>query len=151
VAKNTVKLKKYLDIINEYVAAAAITPGMLIELTSAGKVQAHSTREGDAVKMFALENELEGEGIADAYALNDQVQCWNCVPGEEVYALLADGENVSIGDFLTSNGDGYLIKYASSSGSWEYPEGIVAQALEALDLTDSSGAEATQRIEVRIV
>ena len=38
---NTIKLKKYQDIINEYEAEAAITPGMLIELTSSNTVQAH--------------------------------------------------------------------------------------------------------------
>jgi len=36
-AYNTIKLKKYLDIIEEYTPAASITPGMLLELTSAGK------------------------------------------------------------------------------------------------------------------
>lgn len=163
---NTIKLKKYVDIVNEYQAAAAITPGMLLELTSAGKMQAHSTAGGNAPRYIALENELEGEGIDDAYATNDYVQVWSGVMGEEAYMILADGENVSIGDLLESAGNGYLQKHTSDVESFEsnepgsitvYPEQIVAQALEALDLSGSSGEESSgtlgynKRIKVRIV
>lgn len=168
-AYNTIKLKKYTDIINEYQAAAAITPGMLLELTTAGKVQAHSSAGGNALPYIALENELEGEGIDDAYAADDQVQVWVGTRGEEAYMILADGENVSIGNYLESNGAGYLQKHTEDTESWEsgsqqegrsitiYSQQIVAQALEALDLSDSSGGESSgalgynKRIKVRIV
>ena len=53
-AKKTIKLKNYLHIMEEYVAVAAITPGMLIELTAADEVQAHSTAGGNAMPMFVL-------------------------------------------------------------------------------------------------
>jgi hypothetical protein len=165
---NTIKLKKYLDIINEYEANATITPGMLIELMSTGKVRAHSTSGGNAVRMFALEDELQGNGIDDNYSAADRVQCWNAVPGEEVYAILADGETIAIGDFLESNGAGLLQKHTSDVESFEsaeagsitvYPEQIVAQALEAIDMSGSSGTESSgdltadhnKRIKVRIV
>lgn len=166
---NTIKLKKYVDIINEYEAESTITPGMLIELTSSGTVQAHSTSGGNAAAMFALEDELQGNGIDDNYSDGDQVQCWNAVPGEEVYGILADGENVSIGDFLESNGAGLLQKHVADQESWEsatpsfniavYPKQIVAQAIEAVDMSGSSGTESSgdlatghnKRIKVRIV
>lgn len=151
-AKNTIKLKKYLDIIEEYVATAVeITPGMLLEPTSGGLIQAHSTKEGDALVMFALEDELQGNGIDDNYAVSVPVQVWIPQRGEQVYALLADGETAVIGSFLTSNGDGKLKVYASSSGSWEYPLSIVAQALDAIDMSGSSAADPTGRISVRVV
>jgi len=155
-AKNTVKLKKYLDVNVEYVANAAITPGHLIELMSTDKVQVHTTAGGNAVKMFALENELEGEGITDDFAADDRVQCWICVPGEEVYAILKDGETVVIGDFLESAGDGTLQKYVADVDSSDdittiYPLQIVAQAIEAVDMSGSSGADPSGRIKVRIV
>lgn len=166
-AQNSVIIKNYLNIFEEYEAAAAITPGMLIEYTSAGKVQAHSTAEGNALPMFARENELEGEGLADAYASGDQVQCWIPQRGDHAYAILADGQNVAIGDLLESNGAGYLQKHVSDTESFEsneageitvYPNAIVAQALEAVDISDSSGAESenadlnwNQRIKVRIM
>lgn len=166
---NTIKLKKYTDIINEIEAAAAITPGMLLELTSAGKVQAHSSAGGNALPYFALENELEGEDIDTAYAAADQTQVWVATRGEEVYAILADGENVSIGDYLESAGNGYLQKHTEDATSWEsgskqeaqtitiYSQQIVCQALEAKDLSGSSGEESSgtlgynKRIRVRVV
>jgi hypothetical protein len=151
-AKNTIKLKKYVDIINEVEASGVITPGMLLETDSDGKVKAHSSAGGNAVKQFALEDALQGNGIDDDYASGDKVQVWSCVPGEEVYALLKDGENVGIGDFLESAGAGMLQKHVTgSAGEVEYPAGIVAMVLEALDLSGSSGEEPTNRVKIRIV
>jgi len=151
-AYNTIKLKKYSDIIEEYEAAAAITPGMLIELTSAGKVQKHSSAGQFAEKMFALENELEGGGIDDAYAAADQVQCWIAGRGDQVYAFLADGENVAIGDILESHGDGYLQKAdAESAGSATYPDSVIGIALEAVDMSGSSGEDPSGRIKIRVI
>ena len=150
-AKNTIKLKKYLDIVVEYPAAAAITPGHLLELTSAGKVQKHSNAGQVVLPMFALEDEMQGNGIDDAYAAADQVQVWIPTRGDEVYAWLADGQNVSEGDYLESDGAGCLQKYAASSaGVVEYPSSIVAQALEAVDLSASANT-AAGRIKVRII
>jgi hypothetical protein len=161
-AYNTIKIKKYLDIIEEYDAVAAITPGMLVELTSAGKVQAHSVAEGNVVPMFALENELEGDDIDDAYEADDKVQVWIPQRGEEVYAILADGNDVSIGDFLESDGNGYLQLHVAdtwveSNTGTVYSMAIVAQALEAVGTGGSSGEESSltlgyaRRIRVRIV
>lgn len=150
-AYNTIKLKKYLDIVEEFVANAAITPGMLIELMSTNKVRAHADADGPVTpKMFALEDELQGNGITDAYSANNVVQVWVCVPGEQVYALLADGENASIGEKLVSNGNGYL-KCASGDSSTE--EAYVAIAMEAVDRSTSSGGDTnmTGRIRVMVV
>lgn len=157
-AKNTIKLKKYLDVIEEYQASGTITPGMLLEYDSSGKVKAHSAAGQPAVTLFALEDELQGNGVDDNYSANDQVQVWVAQRGEQVYGILANGENVSIGDYLESNGAGYLQKYAAdSAGAVEYPNSIVGQALEAVDISDSSGAESStvlgynKRIEIRVV
>jgi hypothetical protein len=160
---NTIKLKKYVDIIEEYEANAAIIPGMLIELMSTNKVRAHATSGGNVLPMFALEDELQGKEIDDAYAAGDVVQCWIPVRGEIVHALLADGQNVSIGDALQSNGAGYLTKYVKES--WEsndaqqanivYDKVIVgialeAQNLSALDGSNSSLTANSKYIKVRI-
>lgn len=164
-ARRTVKVKSYLDVQEELAAAAAITPGMLIMRTSAGKVQAHNAAGQNAIPMFALENALEGKSISDAYAADDQVQVWLPTRGDRVDALLADGYNVAIGDYLESNGDGYLKSHVADVESFEsaeagaitvYPLQIVAQAVEAVDLSDSSGAESSaayesSRIKVVIV
>lgn len=167
-AKHTIKLKKYSDNIVELAAAAAITPGMLLELTSAGTVQAHSTAGGNAAPIYiALEDELQGNGIDTAYVAADRVQTWIPYRGDEAYMILKDDTTaVVIGDLLESSGDGYLQKHVADVESFEsaeagaitvYPNQIIAQALEALDLSDSSGAESSgalgynKRIKVRIV
>lgn len=164
-AKNTIKIKKYVDIIEEMVANAAITPGMLVEEMSTGKVRAHATAGGNAIPMFALEDELQGKAIAEAYAAADPVQVWIAQRGEQVYAILADGENVAIGDPLESNGDGTLKKHVADTESFEsneagsitvYPLQIVGFALEAVDLSGSSGEESSgdlgydKRITIRV-
>lgn len=151
-SKETIKLKKYLDVIIERLAAATITPGMLLELTSANKVQAHS-RLGEEVTptLFALEDELQGRGIDDNYAEGDPVQVWVAQRGEDVYAILADDQDVSIGDPLKSAGDGTLIKYVESdSDATGHQNSIVAIALEAVD-TQGSPASTTSRIKVMAV
>ena len=145
-SKNTIKLKKYLNIIEEYKAEAAIIPGELIELTSSGTVQVHSTAGGNCLPMFALEDELQGNDINDAYAADDQVQVWIPTRGDQVYAILADGNDVSIGDFLESNGAGELRPHVADVGDstdGTVQNAIVGVALENVDTSDSSGGESS--------
>jgi len=156
VVKHTIKLKNYSDVFEEFVALAAITPGHLVELypTVAGEVRVHSTIGGNALPMFALENALEGEGIDDAYAADDQVQVWIPGRGDIVNALLKDGEHIEIGDFLESAGDGTLQEHATdSAGVGTLSLQIVGQAIEHVDLSGSSGTHPTSglRIQIRIV
>jgi len=172
-AKYTIKLKKFLDIQEEYLAGGTITPGMLLEfMTSTAlyalTVKAHATAGGNALPvMFALEDELQGNDIKTNYSSGDRVQVWIPQRGEEVYAILADGEDVNVGDPLESNGAGYLQKHVADVESFEsaeagaitvYPQNIVAVALEHLDLGSSSGEEESsgvigynKRIKVKIV
>ena len=108
---NTIKLKKYSDVIEEYIAAGIITPGMLLKFNSDGEVLA--TNSTEAMPLFALEDELQGKGIADDYAIADPVQCWVPYRGDQVFAWLS-GASVVAGDFLQSAGDGSLEKYAQT-------------------------------------
>ena len=158
-AYKTIKVKKYLDIIEEYVATAAvIKPGYLLELTSAGTVQAHSTSGGNVLPMFALEDELQGNGIDTSYAVSVPIQVWIPTRGDMVYAKLADGQSATVGDFLESAGNGQLNVYAadaidsSDPGALTvYPNQIVGQALETLDVSSSTGADTTYFILIRII
>lgn len=127
----------------EAVAAGAITPGHLLQLNNAGKVVVHATSGGYAERIFALEDALQGKTISDAYASGDLVGYVVAPPGDEVYAFLADGESVVIGDQLVSNGDGTLQKLAGT-------EKPIAIALEAKDLSESSNS-AAGRIRVRVL
>lgn len=156
-AKNTIKLKNYSNIMEEYVATAvAITPGSLLELDNAGKVKAHATAAGNVlVPMVACEDELQGGSIDTVLAAGARVQVWIPTRGDQAYMLLKDGENVAIGDALESAGDGTLQKHVvdvDSAADVEtlYTRPIVAVALEAVDLTGSANTTA-KRIQVRIV
>lgn len=143
---NTVTLKAYSNIIAEYEASAALSPGMLVEpVPGAATIRKHATEGGNAVPMFAIEDALQGKGLEDAYAATDIVRVWIPNRGDEVYAQLEDEQNIAIGDFLESNGLGYLQKHirveiSSQAADIVYPLQIVAVALEALNLSALSAA-----------
>lgn len=144
-AYNTVILKNYLNHFEEYEANAALSPGMLVETMSTGKIRKHATEGGNAIPMIAIENKLEGKGITDAYVAADMVKVWIPQRGDEGYVQIEDEQNIAIGDLLESNGDGYLqkmtnVEVSSQAADVVYPLQIVAQALEALDLSSLSAA-----------
>lgn len=164
---NTIKIKKYSDVIEEYEAKSAITPGMVLQLNSDDTVQKHSTSGGNAVPYVALEDELQGKGINDNYAAADKVQVWVPNRGDIAYLLLADEQTIAIGDYVMSNGFGKVTKMVNES--WEsadaqaantlYDKVIIGQAVEAVDLsTLPEGSESSAagdyynpRIKIRIV
>ena len=155
---NSIKLKNYLNIMEEIAAGGDITPGHLVSLTSSDTVVVHPTTAGPALIMFAVEDELQGKGIDDAFASGDKVQVWIPQRGDQVLAIIPDGSNIAIGDLLESAGDGQLQEHTvGSTGSPEYPISIIGVALEAKDLSDTSGAESSgplgydKRLKIRIV
>lgn len=148
---NTIKAKKYTDVIEEYPAAAAITPGHLIELISDGTVRNHATASGNALPMFALEDELQGKGIDDDYAAADRVQCWIPGRGDIVNALLKDGQSVVAGDFVESAGDGTLQKWVVDSTGDYAPAQIIGVVVTAVDMSGSSDVDPDGRVLVRIL
>lgn len=140
-ASNTIKLKNYLNIFEEYVASGEIYPGMLLNFSAANTVRAHNddAPANACLPMFALEDAFQGKGIDDEYVSGDPVNVWIPTRGDEVYAILEDGQNIAVGDFLESNGAGYLQKFTSGNGA-------IAVALEALDLSGSTGLEDSSEI-----
>ena len=140
---------------DEALAVAAITPGHLVELVNVagvGKVQKHGTAGGTAEKAFAVEDELQGKEIGDDYAINTLVQYDVVQRGQIVNALLADGESAVIGSKLESNGDGALkVVDADATVSDIGVGSVIGVALEAVDMSDSTGADPTGRIAVRIL
>ena len=161
-AYNTVILKNYGNNFEEYEAYEAMSPGMLVEPRPGySTLRKHATESGNAIPMFAIEDKLQGKGITDAYVAGDQVPVWIPQPGDEVYAQIEDEQEIAIGDFLESNGAGYLQKHTDQDLSSQVtgsvnPLEIVAQALEKLELSSlsaagSSDAPAKQFCKVRIV
>jgi hypothetical protein len=153
----TIFLEGENPITREKIANAAIIPGHLIELMSTDKVRVHANAAQNAIPMFAIEDDLQGNDITDAYAAAARVKFVYPRRGDVIYALLADGQTASIGDFLESAGDGTLQVHAadiaeSAEAQTIYTMPIVAQAIEAVDMSGSSGADpSTARIKVRVV
>jgi len=148
-SNNTIRLLDYSNKFKEFVLAAAATAGMLVERTSAGQAQPHSSAGATNIqKMFLFEKELEGIEMDTELASGDRVQVWYPLPGDEVYALLANGENVSEGDKLASDGAGGL-QAATNSGAGD----PVAIALEDLDLSAVGTGDtiAERRIKVEVL
>ena len=148
-SNNTIILKGE-GIRKERIANASITPGHLVQVMSTGKLRAHANAGGHAQKAFAVENDLIGAGISTAYGATSRVQYEVMERGSEVYALLANGQNVASGDPLESAGNGELRKYIHDSGGLDTTNNIVGYAVDAVDMSDSSAADPDGRIVVEI-
>jgi len=149
---NTITLKGH-GVRQEAPANGAITPGHLVEPASDGDVQVHATAGGTAATMFAVEDDLQGNGITDAYATASRVQFETFKPGDEVNAILLNGETAVIGSKLESAGDGTLrVVDADASADEIAVQSVVAVAVEAIDMAGSSGADpAGGRIAVQVM
>lgn len=162
--KNTIKIRKFTDIQDEYEANAWITPGMLVELLSTGKVRKHATAGGNVDPvMVAVEDELQGKEITDNYVAGDRVQVCTFRPGDIALLLLADGQSVSIGEELESDGLGHVRSHTvetvvsadAQTANTIYSRPVVGKALEAQNLSalegsESSAVENSQYIQVLI-
>lgn len=131
---------------DEAIAHAEVYPGYLIELLSTGKVQAQSTAgSGTCEKAFAIEDDLQGNDIATAYAANKLVQYAIFKSGEVVRAVLADGDACVIGSKLAANGAGAL--HVAGTG-----DTAIAIALEAVDASDTATTPlASRRVDARLL
>ena len=114
---------------DEKVAVSAITPGMLVELTSADEVQPHSTEGGRAELIVAEEDALQGQIVTHAYEADEIVTLAIADPGSEWQMLIASGETITIGEQLISAGDGTL-KALDNATSASAVAQVVAVALE---------------------
>jgi len=146
---NTIKLRSAADIQFEYVASEAIKPGYLLEITSTGNVKPCTYASRNAFALIALEDELQGKGIDDNYASGDVVQCWYAQPGDIAYLILTTSQQINIGDYIESAGNGLVQKHVPDSTSSQiaiYTKNIVGIALEAVTTTSQ-----VARIKVLII
>lgn len=139
----------------EAIANAAITPGHLVQIMTTGKIRVHATVGGNAEKIFAIEDELQGNGIDDAYASAAIVQYVAAQRGSWINAIIANDEVVAIGDALESKGDGTLRKHVAQIDSAADVEVIVADqivgyAMQAVDMSGSSGVDPSGRCAIRV-
>lgn len=118
---------------HEYQVAAAVTPAYLLEVTSAGKVQHHSTAGGMVVPIIvALENQLVGDTISDASGASDFIPVWCPRRGDIAIMAIKASENIAVGDLLESAGDGTLRERVSDTSAATIAlSSIVGKALDA--------------------
>ena len=126
--------------LSEFPADGVVRPVDLLARNSNGVKP--SPVAGSGGLLFAMHDRFQGKTIHDNYANGDPVMCFAPRQGSQVWAWLADEQNVVAGASLTNNGSGSLV--VATEGAV-----IVAFAEETLDL---SGAEITAdaRIVVRI-
>lgn len=135
--------------------AGTVKPGHLIYLMSTGKVAIHAVAGGNAEKMFAIEDELQGHGIDTLYTIANLVQYKIMERGSWVNALINNGENIAIGDALESAGNGTLRKHvaqvdSSADITTVVADQIVGYAMAACNMSGSSGVDPSGRCAVRI-
>jgi hypothetical protein len=140
-------------IYEEFLSSGAVTPGQLLEIDSNGAVKRHSTAGGNQSSLFADINVMIGDDIDDTAASGERVPCFWAQTGVTVNGLLKEGETVAIGGLVESDGAGDFQAHSEDS-TVAPPLGkqIIGVAREALDLSDSSGADpASRRLKVTII
>jgi len=125
------------------ILAENVYPGQLVQLNSSDEFELHTHAGGPAVPIVLDFDFGQGKDVDEVVASGNQG--FGFVPrrGEEAYVLVDHDENIAIGDFLQSNGDGYFSEQAVDQESSTGYEGgtVLAVAKEAVNVTDSSGAE----------
>lgn len=150
----TILLTKYTSKrVQRNANTGTILPGHLVELMSTDKFKLHATAGGEVVpKIVVVEDDIQGNDITDYYTSGDPIQAEVVDAGDVVLLRLKNGENVAIGDKLESAGDGTVQKWVKDSGSvTEVSEQIVAIALEAMDMSGSSGVDPNGILKSMIV
>jgi hypothetical protein len=144
-APNTIHLGGPKVVVNEYVASAAITPGYLIELhsdsgTLSWRKNASATEQ--VTIAVALDAPMFNEGIDDDYADGDLVEAAYLQPGSVFYGLIPSGQDIAVGDFLQSNGDGLLKEATATTATANVAK------FQSLDAPGSVTAETRLRVVV---
>ena len=112
-------------------ASAAITPGNLVEVDT-GQWRRHANAGLNAAASFALERDELGNDFDVDYAASDLVKVGRFRPGDKVNALIASGQNLVIGEFVESAGDGTLRTLTTDSATDDTQRvSVVGQSAEA--------------------
>ncbi len=131
----------------EATASGAISPGHIVERTSDSTptVKVHATADGDiGVLNVAVEDQLQGRGVDDAYSSGDLVTYVVPKAGEKVQVIVANGQDISIGDEISSAGDGTVKKFAAQVDSSANAGAVTQAAIIGIADTakDMSGSSA---------
>lgn len=140
---DTILIKGDSWVTHEADAAVALTPGEFVVFASDGDFELPAA--GDMSKLIVIEDDLQGKGITDDYAIAANCRAVFPQPGSIVRAIIADGVIITIGLELEVNNAGHLIALASNQP--------IAVALEAVDSLSDSAATAisARRINVMVL
>lgn len=137
----------------EAIASGSVLPGMLLERTNAAtdtvKAHAQSGRRTGPI-LVAIEDELQGNDIADTYATTTRVFFKAVKPGDEVVLRVLNGVNVTKGALLTSDGTGYVRLAKKDSSDTVVEDDVFGVALEAVDMSGSNAVDPDGMIKVEI-
>lgn len=160
-APNTILLTingEHRPLLERVAGASDILPGYLVAIDGDNEIAPHDAEGGDARPLFVLESPYAQDhtqpAIDQAYTENDLARVVFAQPGDVIYAWLAAGEDVDIGDALESAGDGTLQEHTpteiSGTGPHTIPSrAIVAYAEEAVDANVGTSPP-DARIRVRV-
>ena len=116
--------------------SALIYPGMLIEIDANNEVAPHNISGGKGLALIAAEDALQGKNADTIYTDDTIVTCYQFPQGSEFYGLVADEQDLAIGDPVMSNGAGLFIAVGDASGA--DADAIIAYMMETGDLTGSN-------------
>lgn len=130
--------------------AEAITPGHLVTLNGSGALIKHNVAgpaaaagaNAQGIVRVAVENDFFGEGIDDAYAVNDQGIFQPLSTGCEFMSLVAAAAPaIAVNDLVESAGNGTVRKTT-----------IVANAIgRAVEAVDNSAGASPVRLRVEVL
>jgi len=145
---NVIRIRGTYGRPDEAVAGAAgIYPGMLLKKNSSGEAVIHDDEGGFSERMVAVENALLGGTTTTVYTSGEALQYVMALPGEELMMLLEDEQNAIIGSQLISAGNGKL-KLVGDLESGEVTDQIIAEAMEAQDLTGSNTSDTLTKVRM---
>lgn len=138
------KAKNLQGQLQKFILGAAAKPGHFVvpDPSNAGECIKNALTTGaDTQLMILVENYLAGGVITDAYSAGDQVEPYQPIPGDELYARLPAGASAVVeGDRLQLDNTGCCIKLASG-----------VEKLRALEAVDNSGGGSEVFIKVRAI
>lgn len=122
-ANRRIKLRSTYATSDEGRASGAIQPGSRIQIGADGRVAVNATAAPVTPCRIAEEDALQGRTVDDPYAAGDLVLYSMPLPGDHYNVLLANLQNVAIGDRLAPQASGEFA--ADAAGP--------VQAVEALN------------------
>jgi hypothetical protein len=122
--------------------AETIFPGAIVMIDANGDMINHNSAGGTMSPIVAIENELLGKGVEEAYIVEDQIEANHYMPGSRFAVRVAAGAPaIAAKESLESAGDG-TVRAALPDADTDLTErgSLKLRAVEALDNSASGDA-----------